>query len=671
MNTFKALPIALFLLVPAAASAEPAPPAVAYKFLFAGNPAGTATTRTVSDREWVATFEFNDRGRGSNTTTRWTLDEQGLPVRTETTGHDYWKTPVDERFERTAVRAAWTNASEREERTLDRPAFYVSLNSPPQEMEVLARALLRTPEGRIALLPTGEARIERVLSKQVTAGGETRAVDLYAIAGGGFTPYYFWLDDQKRLFAQVEGGWSTLVREGWEGVAPELLKAQEAKVAEREREQAQRLARRPAGALAIRRARLFDPETGAVRPDTTVVISGNRISAVGRDGEVQVPQGAEVIDAGGKLLMPGLWDMHVHLGALDGILHLAAGVTPVRDHATDTDPLLDLRRRFDAGETLGPRVLLAGFIDGPGPYAGPTKVLVDTPEEALAAVDRYHELGYPQVKLYSSLDPKLVPPIIERAHRHGMRVSGHIPNGMTAEQAVRAGYDEIQHANFLVLNFLEGVDTRTPARFTAVGEQAAGLDLGSGKVRAFVQLLKDRKTVVDPTVNAFEGMFTDRPGEMSRSMAAVADRLPPLVQRGYRGGGGGLKPPEGMDQRYRDSFASLIRFVRALYDAGVPIVAGTDALAGFSLHRELELYAEAGIPAPEILKIATLGSARVMKRDGDLGTIAPGKLADLILVDGDPTARISDIRRVTLTVKDGVVYDPAALYATIGVKPAV
>ena len=506
MKTFKALPIALFLLVPAAVSAEPAP-AAAYKFLFAGNPAGTATTRTVSDREWIATFELNDRGRGPSTTTRWTLDGQGLPVRTEITGHDYWKTPVDERFERTAAKASWTNASEREERTLDHPAFYTALNGPPQETEVLARALLRAPEGRIALLPTGEARIERVLSRQVTSGGETRALDLYAISGGGFTPGYFWLDDQKRLFAQIDG-WATLVREGWEGVTAELLQAQEAKVAEREREQAQRLARHPAAALAIRHARLFDPETGTVRPDTTVVISGNRIAAVGRDGEVQVPQGAEGIDAGGKLLMPGLWDMHVHLVALDGILHLAAGVTSVRDLANDTDQLLDLRRRFDAGETLGPRVLMAGFIDGPGPYAGPTKVLVDTPEEALAAVDRYHELGYVQIKMYSSLDPKLVPPIIERAHGYGMR-------------------------------------------------------------------------------------------------------------------------------------------------------------------RELELYAKAGIPAPEILKIATLGAARVMKRDGELGTIAPGKLADLILVDGDPTVRISDIQRVTLTIKDGVVYDPAALYATIGVKPAV
>jgi Amidohydrolase family len=126
--------------------------------------------------------------------------------------------------------------------------------------------------------------------------------------------------------------------------------------------------------------------------------------------------------------------------------------------------------------------------------------------------------------------------------------------------------------------------------------------------------------------------------------------------------------PEGKDERYRESEKALLRAVKMLYDAGVPLVAGTDATPGFSLHRELELYVEAGIPAREVLRIATLGAARVMKRDGQLGSIAPGKLADLILVEGDPTRRIADIRRVSLVVKDGNVYDPAALYKSIGVR---
>jgi hypothetical protein len=328
-----------------------------------------------------------------------------------------------------------------------------------------------------------------------------------------------------------------------------------------------------------------------------------------------------------------------------------------------------MSRSFDAGTAVGPRVIKAGIIDGPGPYAGPTQALVTTEKDALAWVDRYADLGYVQIKLYSSLDPKLVPAIARRTHERGLRLSGHIPNGMTAEQAVRAGYDEIQHANFLFLNFLDGIDTRTPARFSEVAEHGAELDLASPRVRSFVELLKERRTVLDPTVNVFEDMFTARPGEIAPSSVPVAGRVPAQVQRIFRAGG--LNPAPDKVQRYADSFRKVLALVRMLHDAGVTIVPGTDALSGFSLHRELELYVEAGIPPAEVLRMATLGSAQVMKRNGELGTVEPGKLADLILIDGDPVARIADVRRVTLTVKDGVVFDPAAVYATVGVKPAV
>ncbi|MFL6237246.1 MAG: amidohydrolase family protein [Thermoanaerobaculia bacterium] len=620
------------------------------------------------DGEETVNLKLEDRGRGQDLTLQLRRDGSGVPLREHLTGVDYWKNPVDERFEITGKAAAWSDPLETGTKRLSAPAFYITRRGSYIEIGLLAIALLQSPRHRLPLLPEGEARIERVAAARAEAGGKARDLSLYAISGLGAVPLYVWMDNPRLFFGRYDG-WTTVVSEGWEEAMPALLKVQARAVATWERALAARLSHRPAGALAIKRARLFDPETRTVRPNTTVVISGNRIQAVGQDGEVPIPPQAEVVDARGKMLLPGLWDMHQHFTDVDGILDLAAGVTTGRDLANDADYLLGLKRKWESGEALGPRVVLAGVIEGPGPYAGPTKVLVDTEEKARAAVDRYAELGYAQIKVYSSLDPKLVPPIVAEAHGRGLRVSGHIPYGLTAEQAVREGLDEIQHTNFLFLNFIPGVDTRTPARTVAVAEHAAGIDLRSEPVRAFLQLLKERHTVADPTVSIFEDQLTGRPGQVSPSLAPVADRLPYQVRRNLPSTS--LPVPKGLEQRYRDSFQACLAMVKALYDEGITLVAGTDSISGFVLHRELENYVRAGIPAPDVLRIATLGAAQVMKLDKDLGTIAPSKLADLILVDGDPTVRISDIRRVTLVVKDGVVYDPAKLYKEIGVKPAV
>jgi hypothetical protein len=651
---------------PKPATPADASPETRYSYLISGNPAGFATSRPSDGGWWSYTFEFNDRGRGPKLASRVRLDERGIPVSIETRGVGYLKNPIEERFELADRRATWKNPSEEGDREVSGSAFYLAQYSSPESIAVLARALLNARGNRLDLLPEGEARLQDLGTTQVNAGGIGRTVHLYGISGLGFTPAYVWLDSQGRFFGSV-AGWSTTILEGWEGAAAGLLAYQDRIDGEQAAKLARELGHRPERALVIRGARLFDPKTAATIPDTTVVIEGNRIQAVGRDGEVAIPRRAEVIDARGKTLLPGLWDMHVHIGPDEGILDLAAGITSTRDMANDIDQLADLQRRVGAGELIGPRVFMAGFMDGPGPYAGPTKILVDTEQEALAAVDRYSDLGYIQIKLYSSLDPKLVPPVIARAHSKGMRVSGHIPYGLSAEQAVRAGFDEIQHMNFLFLNFRDGVDTRTPQRFIDVAENAAKLDLKSSEVQRFLDLLKQRKTVIDPTLNVFEDMFTGRPGEIGPGWQEVADRLPAQVRRGLLGGG--LAVPEGKDRLYRDSYAAMLKMLKALYDNGIPIVAGTDSMAGFALHRELEIYAQAGLPAPEILRLATLGAAEVIHQDKHFGTIEPGKLADMILVDGDPAGRISDIRRVVTTIKDGVVYDAGKLYEAVGVTP--
>ncbi|HZX97451.1 MAG TPA: amidohydrolase family protein, partial [Myxococcales bacterium] len=414
-------------------------------------------------------------------------------------------------------------------------------------------------------------------------------------------------------------------------------------------------------------ANVFDPESARTVPHHDVTIDGKRIVRVAPTG-TQVPAGAEVIEAAGKTLIPGLWDMHAHVSPNDGMLNLAAGVTTVRDLANDIDELIARKKRIEEGTELGTRIVMAGFMDGPGPYQGPTKVLVADEKTGREWVDKYASLGVVQIKLYSSLKPELVAPIAEEAHRKGLRVSGHIPAGLTASEAVKLGYDEIQHANFLVLNFMPDVkDTRTPARFLEPAKRTADLDLSSPEVRAFIQLLQDRHTTLDPTLSIMEGMFLDRAGTMAVGFRAVADRLPVQVRRGFMAGD--LPVPPGMDEKYKASWKKMLAFIHQLYAAGIPIEAGTDSLAGFALHRELELDVEAGIPAPEVVRLATLGAARIMGMEKDLGTIRPGKLADVVLIDGDPSQRISDVRKTALTVKDGVIYRPAELYRELGVTP--
>jgi cytosine/adenosine deaminase-related metal-dependent hydrolase len=602
-------------------------------------------------------YEFNDRGRGPKTRTVIRVDPNGVPLQVETTGNDYLKVPVEETFVVDQGIARWKNTSESGEAPAG--AIYSSMYGPPEELAVLARALLRNG-GPMPLFPAGEATIRKVGAMDLRG---TR-VTAYELGGLGFTPFEIWLDDQQNFFGVVSA-WSSTIREGFEGDVKKLIDAQDMRAAIRATQLAKKLTHTPTmSRLSITNARIFDPRSGTLSEPTTIIVEGNRIKSIGVDLQLSA---ADVFNADGKIVMPGLWDMHTHLGDTEGLLNIAAGVTSVRDLGNDSDSIVELKRKIDSGVAIGPRIVLAGLVDGPGPFQGPTNILAGTEEEARKAVDFFADRNYEGLKIYSSIKPELVPVLTKYAHERGLRVSGHIPAGMTASQAIDAGYDEIQHANMLFLNFMPDVkDTRTPARFTEVGKRAADLDFNSPEVRAFITKLRERRIVVDPTITIFENMFTARNGVVSPSYAMIANRMPPQVRRWFVSGG--LPVPEGMDQRYRASFQRMLDFIGELHRSGVTIVAGTDALAGFALHRELELYARAGITNADVLRIATLVPAQILKRENDLGTIEPGKLADFIILDGNPLTNISDIRKVTRVVKDGKWFDPAEIYGELGVK---
>src|SRR5437763_1127582 len=500
-----------------------------YTVIMAGHPAG-AQTVAVDGATRTIDFEFNDRGRGPKTHTVMSAGSM------TTTGVDYLKVPVNETF----AGGKWSNGAEAGS-SANGKALYASMYGPPEENAAIARALLAAPNHRLPLLPAGEASI-RKLGELTADGKKLTAYDIY---GFGFSPAALWLDDKNELFASASS-WLSIIAEGHDAAIPQLIKAQDEWHAAASHAIAAKLTHKPkGGGIVVTNARLFDPVSRKLTPNATIVIRGNKVESIsGPD----VPA-FEHIDAAGRVVLPGLWDMHTH----------------------------------------------------------------------------------------------------------------------NAEEAVRDGYDEIQHINMLMLNFMPDVkETQTRLRLTAPAERSASIDLASPEVKAFIELLKEHHTVIDPTLGVFEGSYVARKGTIAPGAAAIADRLPPQVRRGLFTGG--LPVPEGKDRTYRDSFANMERMVKMLYDAGVPIVAGTDGFSGFALHRELELYAQAGIPAPEVLRIATIGAAAVMHRDDKLGSIAPGKLADLVIVDGDPTIRISDVRNVRTVVKDGLVFDAGEVAASIGVK---
>jgi hypothetical protein len=396
---------------------------------------------------------------------------------------------------------------------------------------------------------------------------------------------------------------------------------------------------------------------------------GDTIRAVGPSASLKLPPDAEVVDLAGKALLPGLWDMHAHLGDADGVLDIASGVTTARDVGNDPDKLDDYKKRFDAGSAVGPHVLRMGFIEGRNEKAASSKVTAETEAEAKAAVAEFAKRSYDGIKIYNSVKPELVPILAREAHARGMMVIGHIPVHMLANEAVRAGYDGIEHINMLFLNFFatHETDTRDTTRFTLVGDKAASFDLGSAPVRDFIQLLLDKHTVIDPTAGAFEDLLVAEQGKVAPGLEPTVARLPVQTQRGYLTGG---LPRGDKGPLYKASYDQMLAMIKLLVDRKVPVVAGTDALAGLWLHHELALLVRAGLTPAQALRAATILPATVMKRDKQSGSVAVGKAADLVVVDGDPLQRITDIGNVVTTMRGGVVFPSAQLYATVGVQPA-
>jgi hypothetical protein len=644
---------------------------VDYNVLFAGKKGGAQRTVIGDDGRLRVSYSYRDNGRGPDIEEEITLVPEGSFRSYRQRGKTTFGAMLDERFLVSRGQASWRSPTEQGKLALDGTAIYLPSNGSPEVTAILVRATQKAPGGRLAALPGGELRSTRLKEARIGPAGQERAVALYAIFGTGLQPDYVWLDADAgmRLFASINAGGSHLVVAGFEGSTPELERLQKEADDAYLRDIAKKHVQSLPSPILIRNVRVFDSTSAALGGPADVFVHDGRIAAVYPAG-APAQSAATVIDGAGRALLPGLFDMHSHEEAWNGILQVAGGVTTSRDMGTiDNADLATLIGDIGRGDVIGPRIEPAGYIEGESPYSSRGDFVVKSVEEAQGAVDWYAQRGYRQIKLYNSIKPEWAAPIAAYAHSRGLRVSGHVPAFSRSERVVRDGYDELQHINQLMLNFVSDPDTdsRTLARFILVGERARTLDLDSVEVRDFIALLKERGTVIDATLATFEAMYTQQQGDMDPAFAAIADHMPFATQRSWRNNS--MDVSGGRLEIYRSSWKRMLEFFGRLHAAGIPLVAGTDNIAGFTLHRELELYVQAGLTPGEAIRIATENGARYAGVLNDRGTIERGKRADLILVDGDPTKDISDIRRVSYVLKGSVGYAPSDLYGTFGVQP--
>ena len=637
-----------------------------------GKRAGEQVVERDDDGTTRVRYIFKDNGRGPELTEQFRVATDGTISQYSVKGNSTYGAVVDEQFQRTGDQATWRSTSEKGSKAINGAALYVPLNSSFEVASVAITALAARPGATMPLLPSGTLTHRKLDEVDVTAGGQTQKVQLLAQTGIGMSPQFYWATTgaKPRLFAVVIPGYLTMTEQGWSEVGKTLAARQKLSESKMLIDLAARMQRPLKGLTVVRNARIFDSAKATVGAPSDVYVLRGRITAV-------LPAGAPVrgavneIDAAGRIMLPGLFDMHGHVGRWEGGLNLAAGVTTVRDMGNDNAQIQQIIDETAHGLLLGPQIVPAGFLEGESPYSSNGGFVVKDLPGAKNAIDWYAEHGYPQLKIYNSFPKAILKDTVAYAHSRGMRVGGHIPAGLRAYEALDAGYDEIQHINQVMLNFLATpqTETRTLERFILPSEKVAGLDFNSPVVRKFIATLKAKQIVVDPTLATFAFM-KQRDGDLNEPFVAIADHMPPDVKRGFHVGTMKIADDATL-KRYEKSYAKMVEFVGILYRAGVPIVAGTDEMAGFTLQSELAMLVKAGLTPAQAIQVATRNGAKYTRTSHERGSIEPGKLADLVLVDGDPTKNIEDIRKVAAVITRGNVIYPQEIAKELGIMPFV
>jgi imidazolonepropionase-like amidohydrolase len=572
---------------------------------------------------------------------------------------------ANETFALEGGKASWTSSADRGSIPAT-GAYYLPAGGTSLGGIPMVRALVAAGDKGIDLYPSGHASIERGKTLTIQGPQGAKTVQLAWIRGVLPSPVPIWLDDKGAYFADI-GTISTLPA-GYEPNIKAMIDFQDKETAAAIAGVARKfLAPASLKPVLFDHVRLFDSVGGRFVDDQAVLVAGGKIVAVGAGGSIKA-DGARVIDGRGKTLVPGLWDSHLHIGDDWSVLmNMATGITSFRSPGTEIARAVDAIQRRKAGTLLMGEPFVSQIIDKKDPLAAQGAEVVSSEAEAIAAVHRIHDAGLWGVKFYTSMNPKWIAPAAREAHKLGMHVHGHVPATMRPLDAVRAGYDEITHINFVAMQAMPQAvvdQANTAQRMEGPAKYFKDVDLNAEPMKGFIAELARRGTAVDPTLVTFEAMFKSDGGTPAEAYAPYMGILSPVLDRSFKAGGYPLVAGYSRDD-YRKSYAKLVQLVGALHKAGVTVVAGTDG-QGIELVREIELYRDAGFTPAEALQAATIVPARMMGADKRTGSISVGKEADLVLVDGNVASDLGALRRVVTVVSDGHVMDGDALRTAAG-----
>jgi imidazolonepropionase-like amidohydrolase len=614
-------------------------------------------------------FKFTDRStevplsatfRGASDLTPRSFEIKGKTSRLST---------IDEAIEIQADKVRLRNREQWTDLAAPPQQFFTIAGYAPATMQMLMVRYWAAHGSPVDLpaLPSGTIKIEARGADSITVNGKTETLDRYIVEGLIWGRETLWFNAHRDLIAVVtldaEFDHFEAVREGYDSALSTLVARAGTDEMAALATISKQVSADSAEITALVGGTLIDGTGRAALPDSAVVFEKGKIIAAGPRAKVKIPKHAAVINVSGKTILPGLWDMHAHFEQVEwGPIYLAAGVTTARDCGNEFEFITAVRDAIDAGHGLGPHLLLAGIVDGTGPSAlGMQRV--DTPEQARLWVDRYHAAGFQQMKIYSSVKLEQVKAVADEAHRLGMTVTGHVPIGLNAFQTIDAGQDQINHISYIadIMHDPLPADADRKARAQAI----LGIGFDSPAVAKAVTFLKEHKTVVDPTIALFEFLTATTAKPPASFEPGAADVAPELAEQLTD-----VEPPSERTEMQEKAFEKELGIIGILHHAGIPIVAGTDqTVPGHSLHREIELYVQAGFTPMEAIQSATLVPARVMGVENQTGTIQTGKRADLIVIDGDPLLDIRNTRNVELTIAGGKMYKSADLWRSAGFKP--